>query len=67
MDTGKGEFVMLEANAANRKELQKALEEQYPQHGGWFHVGEILEIHGSFFRVKSVKPHEIRLKLLSRE
>jgi len=37
---------------------------KHPQHGGWFRVGEVIEINGSFFRVKSVKPTELRLKLL---
>ena len=32
-----------------------------------FHVGEILTVKTSFFRVKSIKPTELRLKLLPTE
>lgn len=45
--------------------MQK-LEADNPGHGGWFRVGEIIEIRGSRFRVKSIKPDEIRLKLLKK-
>lgn len=62
MDTGKGKLV--EFNDAI--ELQK-LQKKHPNHGGWFTVGEELEIRGSQFRIKSVKPTEIRLKLLKRK
>ncbi len=59
MDTGKGSFV-LKPEGQSRKEIEK----KYPGHGGWFTVGETIIIRGSNFRVKSVKPTEIRLKLL---
>jgi hypothetical protein len=70
MDTGKGFFEIMKAEAeANLKDIEeqkKALEEKHPEHAGWFRVGEIIEINGSKFRVKSVKPDELRLKLLSK-
>ena len=59
MDTGEGKFVM-KPEGEPRKELEK----KYPNHGGWFTPGETIIIRGSNFRVKSVKPTEIRLKLL---
>jgi uncharacterized Zn finger protein len=78
MDTGKGRFEMLKdlesALAASEEERRKGveiakseMEKAHPSHGGWFQVGEILEIRGSKFRVKSIKPTEIRLKLLPKE
>lgn len=66
MDTGEGKFEILETKQRNLDAAMRAMEEKYPEHGGWFHVGEILEIKGSRFRVKNVKPTEIRLKLLKR-
>lgn len=67
MDTGKGTFEMLQAKAAELESAKKAMEEAHPHHGGWFQVGEVIEIRGSRFRVKSIKPDEIRLKLLPRK
>ena len=62
MDTGEGRFEMLDEG------MKKAvLEQRYPRHGGWFRVDEIVELKGSRFRVKAVKPTELRLKLLPRE
>jgi hypothetical protein len=61
MDTGNGNFVRVDTEA-EKSEIEK----QYPNHGGWFHRGQVVEVEGSFFRVKSVKPTEIRLKLLKR-
>ena len=81
MDTGNGNFVRLmelkEKQEQSKEEIDKTaiyrteqemkkLEEKYPNHGGWFHVGQIVEVEGSSFRVKSVKPTELRLKLLRR-
>ena len=67
MDTGNGTFKTIEAESEGKLATMKAaLEERYPNHGGWFRVGEEVEIHGSLFRVKSVKPTELRLKLLKR-
>jgi hypothetical protein len=81
MDTGNGNFERLMAlkekheqskeendkTAIYRTEQEmKKLEEKYPNHGGWFHVGQIVDVEGSSFRVKSVKPTELRLKLLRR-
>ena len=61
MDTGNGEFKYFET----LEELEKAKPE-FQDHGGTFRVGEEIEIRGSRFRIKSIKPKEIRLKLLSR-
>ena len=81
MDTGNGNFEQLmalkEKQEQNKEEndkttiyktelAKKKLEEQYPNHGGWFHVGQIVEVEGSLFRIKSIKPTELRLKLLKR-
>ena len=62
MDTGEGRLI-----EATTQAEANALERKYPQHGGWFHVGEILTVKGSKFRVKSVKPTELRLKLLPKK
>lgn len=62
MDDGKGNFVPFE-NAEQLHILQK----ENPLHGGWFRVGEEVELKGSRFRIKAVKPTELRLKLLKRK
>ena len=64
MDDGKGKFIFEYDPTPAR---MKRLESEHPEHGGWFSVGQIIEINGSKFRVKSVKPDELRLKLLPRE
>lgn len=46
--------------------MMKQLEEKYPEHGGWFREGEVVQLKGSTFRVKRIKPTEITLKLLKR-
>ncbi len=68
MDTGNGNFVELikEENSGSTATEQKKLEKQYPNHGGWFHVGQIVDVEGSLFRIKSIKPTELRLILLKR-
>jgi hypothetical protein len=64
MDTGKGNFESVEATTEEEFEARKkALEAKHPNRGGWFREGEIVELHGSFFRVKRVRPTEIVLKL----
>lgn len=68
MDTGKGEFAIVdEENEGIRQQMMETLERQHPNHGGWFRVGEEIEIKGSRFRVKAVKPKELRLKLLPKQ
>lgn len=64
MDTGQGRFEQI--NAANEEEMAE-LESKFPDHGGWFREGEVIEIRGSKFRVQSVKPNQLRLKLLQRK
>ena len=67
MDTGKGFFEQVDAsNEKQFEEMKKLLEGKHPQHGGWFREGEIVELKGSRFRVKRIKPTEITLKLLNR-
>lgn len=68
MDTGEGRFK--EFSGKNEDELAgriNNLQKEYPKHGGVFVVGEILELKGSKFRVKSIKPTELRLKLLPKK
>jgi len=68
MDTGKGKFESIKhTNPEELETMMKALEEKHPNHGAWFREGETIEIRGSLFRVKSVKPTEIRLRLLPKE
>lgn len=67
MDTGKGIFEQV--NAENEEKLQERMREieaMNPNHGGWFREGEEVELKGSRFRVKRIKPNEITLKLLER-
>ncbi|HLE52729.1 MAG TPA: hypothetical protein VI755_11740 [Anaerolineales bacterium] len=67
MDTGEGKFEQMQADDQKKLlERIKALESQYPDHGGWFREGEIIEIRGSTFRIQAVKPTGLRLKLLRR-
>ena len=61
MDNGEGRFKMLED--LDIKTLKNARLE-FPNHGGIFTVGEIVILKGSRFRVKSIKPTELRLKLM---
>lgn len=62
MDSGRGSLIPF-----NEPDDEKALQEQYPLHGGTFRVGETVELKGSKFRVKSIKPKELRLKLLPKK
>lgn len=67
MDTGQGRFEQVQANNEEQlAQMKKLLEEKHPGHGGWFHEGEVVELKGSRFRVKRIKPTEITLKLLKR-
>jgi hypothetical protein len=67
MDTGNGKFEQVQAeNEEQLAQAKKALENKYPKHGGWFREGEVVELKGSLFRVKRIKPTEITLKLLQR-
>jgi uncharacterized Zn finger protein len=68
MDTGDGKFELLKLEQdENEKAAKERMEKEHPNHGGWFRVGEIIEIRGSLFVIKSVKPIELRLKLLPKE
>lgn len=67
MDTGQGRFEQINAsNEEEKKRRMAELESKFPDHGGWFREGEVIEIRGSKFRVQSVKPNQLRLKLLIR-
>jgi uncharacterized Zn finger protein len=46
----------------NQKECGHAEEEKPGDH--YFHVGEKVELKGRIFRVKNVKPSELRLRLI---
>lgn len=48
----------------NQKECGH-VEEEKPE-DNYFHVGGKVELKGRIFRIKSVKPSELRLKLISR-
>jgi len=65
MDTGEGRFKYLEGRDIEEieKDLEK-LKEEYPKHGGVFKVGEEIQIRNSIFRIKSIKPKELRLRLM---
>ncbi|KKL15150.1 hypothetical protein LCGC14_2508500 [marine sediment metagenome] len=70
MDTGKGTFEQLDTEGMTDTEIIRAkarAEHKHKQHGGWFREGEELEIRGSRFRIQSVKPKGLRLKLLKRK
>lgn len=67
MDTGKGVFEQIKAaNDEEMKAKMLELEGKFPNHGGWFREGEEIEIRGSLFRIQSVKPNQLRLKLLKK-
>jgi len=68
MDDGGGHFRQLEQDKVeDMARAVKDLETKHPNHGSWFTVGEIIEIKGSRFRIKNIKPTELRLKLLRKE
>lgn len=67
MDTGNGKFELVNAVNNDLEFQKKLLEEKHPNHGGWFQEGETVEVKGSLFRVKRIKPNEIVLKLLERK
>ncbi len=70
MDTGKGTFEELYPEGMSEPDIaeaQKRVEARYPNHGAWFREGEEIEIRGSLFRIQSIKPKSMRLKLLKRK
>ena len=42
-------------------------ENEEAKKSGWFRVDDVVVISGKRFRVKAVKPNELRLKLLPRK
>jgi len=60
MDTGHGNFERFEEIENDLEELKQ----KYPKHGGVFKVGEKITIRNSIFKIKSIKPKELRLKLI---
>ena len=67
MDTGKGEFK--EVSAKDENELIKkmcSMEALFPDHGGWFRVGDTVTFNNIVFRIKAVKATELILTLKQR-
>ena len=65
MDQGDGMFKMFEAeNEEMLNKIEKELQEQHPEHGGTFTVGEELEIRGSKFKIAKIMRNRMMLKLL---
>jgi uncharacterized Zn finger protein len=46
-----------------QKLVKDAMEKKYPEQR-WFRVGDLITINGIRFRIKNVKPTELRLKML---
>ena len=68
MDSGKGKFLYNEETDPGAIEMMKAkMEAENPGHGGWFRIGEEIEIKGSLFRVRAITPTQLRLKLVRRK
>ena len=68
MVTGNGTFEQIKPqNKEELEKMMKLLEDKHPNHGGWFREGQTVEMNGSLFRIKRVKPTEITLKLLRRK
>lgn len=68
MDNGQGRFLYNDETDPGAIEIQKSLMEiANPNHGGWFRIGEEIEIKGSLFRVKAITPTQLRLKLIRRK
>ena len=44
----------------------RSLQKKHTQHEGTFRVGEEVELKGIRFRIKSIKPKQLVLKLLKR-
>jgi len=59
MDSGQGYFV----TADNQKKLKNLIND-YPDHGGIFSIGQIVEIKGSHFKVSKITPKKLILRLL---
>jgi hypothetical protein len=59
---------MNEVEVISEEEIQEkfkqAMADPAIKRPGWFHVGDFIQINGRIFRVKGVKPTEIRLKLV---
>ena len=61
MDTGKGEFRML-----NKEEVKKFVEE-HPLRTDIFHVGDEVNIRDSRFRIVKITPKKMTLRILPRD
>jgi len=61
MDDGQGRMRLSDS----LDELEK-IKTEFPKHGGIFSVGEEVNLRGSQFKVKSIKPRGLTLKLLKR-
>lgn len=49
-----------------KQKVVDAIENKPEAHHGWFRIGDLISLNGKIFRVKGVKPTEIRLKLVPR-
>ena len=63
MDTGNGRFERFENDTKLNERIQE-LEALRKKVGSTFRVGEVLEIKGSKFRVRSIGKREMKLRLL---
>lgn len=67
MDTGKAWFEMMKEEDEKIAAQKKAeMEKRHPNHGGWFHEGELIEIKGSTFKITRITPTKLTLKLQKR-
>lgn len=58
----------LKARLAEALEKKKEeIEAAHKDHGAWFEAGEIVELKGSRFVIKSIKPNGLYLKLLPKD
>lgn len=66
MDTGDGRLRQFAMSGLKAQEEIDRLLDEHPNAGGLFAVGDIVWIRGSRFKIKSIKPREVRLRLLAR-
>jgi hypothetical protein len=76
VDTGEGSFkpmneetarLLMEQRLKGEGELLRNIRKQYPNAGGIFTEGEVLEIKGSRFEVSKIIQNGLKLRLLPRE
>ena len=68
MDTGRGYFEQFDAqNDEEMNEKLKQLQKKYTDFGGVFRIGEVLEIRGSKFKIRTLGKKEMHLRLLPKD